>query len=151
RTHLARNATAGCYEPTGIRNLLMTEILDDNYALIPHSTQPEVLLLAEGNSWTLPRHHFNEAIDIHQAMRTQLGLDVTVLDAVYDRFKGEREEKHIIYATDNHSLRWSPQNARWVGRESLAELSLVVPEHQAVLNAWFDEIEHGSIPPRRVP
>ncbi|MFL5625635.1 MAG: hypothetical protein ACJ788_08575 [Ktedonobacteraceae bacterium] len=82
----------------------MTEIQNDNYALIPHPANPEVLLLAEDNQWTLPRHHFTEALDIRQALRAQLGLNVTILEAVYNRFKNEKEENHIVYATENHSL-----------------------------------------------
>lgn len=130
----------------------MAEMQNDNYILIPHPAHPEVLLLSEDNYWTLPRLHATEATDIHQVILTQLGLDVTVLNVVYNHFKNEREPHSIVYATENHTLSWSlPQNARWIGRARLAELSLSVPEHRSVLETWLDEVEHGDIPTARVP
>src|SRR5712692_9551607 len=136
----------------------MTKLQDDNYAFIPHPTNREVLLLAVDDCWTLPRLEGRdelgpyEARDIQQAIWAQLGLEITVLDALHPRFENERKEKHIVYATENHSPHWSPpENARWIGRDGLAGLSLSVPEHRAVLEAWFDEVEHGDIPYKRVP
>ena len=133
----------------------MTAIPDNNYVLIPHPTNAEILVLAENGHWTLPRHSATSAGEIHRAIQEQLGLDVTILDDNY-RFKNSWEhQQHLVYAVDNHSLHWTPpENARWIGRASLADIALSVPEHRAILETWFDEVEHGShdtVPTQRVP
>jgi len=130
----------------------LTTLPENNYALIPHDTS--ILLLQENDHWTLPRHSANEAGDIHRAIQEQLGLDVTVLDAISpgNRFKDEQTVDSVVYATDNHSLHWSPaENARWMGRAELANIALAVPEHHVELESWFDEVETGNIPAQRVP
>ncbi|HLJ32014.1 MAG TPA: phosphotransferase, partial [Ktedonobacteraceae bacterium] len=68
------------------------------------------------------------------------------------RFKSIEDEQHSVYAVDNHSLRWSPpENARWMGSADLTDIALSVPEHRVLLEGWFDEVEHGNIPAKRVP
>lgn len=132
----------------------MDELQADNYILIPHSTNAEVLFLKDGDRWTLPRLSATDTGDMHRILQEQFGLDVTVLDAISpgNRFKGEHTTNSVVYATDNHSLHWSPpENARWMGRAELAGIALSVPEHRVVLESWFDEVEHGNIPAQRVP
>ena len=117
----------------------MSNALNDNYSIIPDSSQARVLLLREENGWSLPRHQATMAAEINEAMLAQLGISTTVLDCVYDRYKDpEREDEHLVYALENHSPEvLPPDNGRWVARTELADLPLVVPEHRAVLEAWF--------------
>ena len=129
----------------------MNAIPENNYALIPHPTHAEVLLLKDGDYWMLPRHAATSADDICRVLQEQFGLHVTVLDDNL-RFKNIEDEQHSVYAVDNHSLHWSPpENARWIGSAELADIAFFVPEHQALLEGWFDEVEHGNIPAKRVP
>ncbi len=130
----------------------MVELECNNYALIPHPTNASVLLLQENGHWTLPRHSATSTGDIHRAIQEQFGLDITVLNDNI-RFRNSWEQQqHFVYAVDNHSPHWSPpENARWIGRADLTNIALAIPEHRAVLESWFDEIEDGTIPAKRVP
>ena len=131
----------------------MPEPQHDNYCLIPHPCDSSVLMLRTSDGWTLPRHAAMEAPAINRAMRELLSLDVTFLRAFYDRYKDEeREEQHIIYAMENHSPASSrPAQGEWVSLEHLRDLSLLVPEHRAMLEAWFAEQAGGLAPAQRVP
>ncbi len=125
----------------------------DNYSIISHMSKATVFLIAEKDTWTLPRHQYQEVPDINRSMKDQFGLDVITLDCVYDRYKDEeREDQHQVYAMENHNPDWEPPaNGRWVNREELVTLTLAVPEHRAVLDAWFAEAESGNIPTWRLP
>ncbi len=132
----------------------MTDLQHNNYTLIPHPKNVEVLFLKDGDQWTLPHLSATEAGDIHRVIQEQLGLNVTVLDAnsLLNHFRNEHTTDSVVYATDNHSLHWSPpENARWIGRASLANIAFSVPEQRALLEGWFDEVESGNIPAKRVP
>ena len=131
----------------------MPDPQDDNYSIIPHCSQPQVLLLREDAGWTLPRHTGRVAAEINAAMQAQLGLTTTVLSCVYDRYKDdEREDQHYVYALENYSPDvLPPTSGRWIDRAELANLPLAVPEHRAVLEAWFTEIEEGEYHEQRLP
>ncbi len=132
----------------------MTDLQHNNYTLIPHPTNASVLLLKDGSQWTLPHISATDAREIHQEIQEQLGLDVTVLDAISlpNRFNSEHMTNSVVYAVENHSLHWSPpENARWIGSAELADIALSILEHRDVLENWFAEIEYGNIPAKRVP
>ena len=123
---------------------------NDNYSIIPqYATSNELLrllLIQESQGWTLPRHNSDSEMEISGLMRDQLGLTTIFLYIAYDPYKGEdeREEKHRVYALENHSVGVEPRMGRWMSRDDVASLNLLVPEHHAVIAAWFDEMEHGS-------
>ena len=125
----------------------------DNYAIIPHTYENKILLIAIHVMWTLPSHQVQEAPEINRAMREQFGLDVTTLGCVYDRYHDdEREDQQQVYMLENHSPEWKPPaHGQWVSREVLKSLALAVPDHRAVLEAWFDEAESGNVPVQRLP
>lgn len=131
----------------------MSEPHHDNYCLIPRSDNDSVLMLRTREGWTLPQHSAMEAPEINRAMREQLGLDVIVLRATYDRYKDEeREEQHIIYAMENLSPDATrPAQGDWISSEQLSGLRLAVPEHLGVLEAWFAERVSELVPGQRVP
>ena len=129
----------------------MTTTPDYHYAIIPHPTNASVLVLAEGAYWTLPRYAVTGTNDLHRAIQEQFGLDVTILNDNSCFRNNWDQQQHFVYAVDNHSFHWSPpENACWIGRVDLADIALSVPEHRAVLETWFDEIEYDNIPTRRV-
>ncbi len=131
----------------------MSEPQHDNYCVIPHACAASILLLRTPGGWILPRHTALEAPAINQTMREQLGIDVILLRAVYDRHRDEeREKQHIVYAMENHSPLWTPpENGAWISAGELEDLSLAVPEHRAVLEAWFVEQDEDQAMPGRVP
>jgi len=133
----------------------MLNPLYDNYSIIPqyadYSLRNEplrLLLVHEAQGWTLPRHNADYEAEINIIMRDQLGLFTTVLYIAYDRYAGddddEREEKHRVYALENHSSDVEPHTGKWMSGEDIANLDLLVPEHRPVIETWFDEMEHGS-------
>lgn len=105
----------------------------DNYALIPYTQEPAVLLLKSPAGWTLPQHDAKDASDINAAIKVLLGCDTTVLCCIYDRYKDdEREEQHRVYVLENHSPDFSlPVNARWISRADLDTVVLAVADHHA--------------------
>lgn len=131
----------------------MTNVQYDNFTIIPHPQEARLLLLPCENDWTLPRHHVTRACDINRAMKEQLGLDLTVLYRAYDRYKDdEREEQHQIYAMENHSPDdHAPAGGRWIDREELDQLGLLVPEHRSVLEAYLAEARQNIVPTQRPP
>src|SRR5256885_11395730 len=126
---------------------------NDNYSIIPHTSEPRVLLLCEDAGWTLPRHSGTTPEEINAAMREYPGLTTTVLTCVYDRYKDEeREEQHRVYALENHSPGVSPPaNGRFIDRAELANLPLAVPDHRGVLEGWFAEVEGNERNSQRLP
>ena len=133
----------------------MINPLYDNYSIIPqyadyssHNEPLRLLLIQEAQGWTLPRHNSDSEMEISELMRDQLGLTTTFLYTAYDRYRDddddEREEIHRVYALENHSPGVEPRMGKWMSREAIAGLDLLVPEHRAVIEAWFDEMEHDS-------
>lgn len=124
----------------------MPEEQHDNYSIILHPNQQQVLLLQAANGWTLPRHSGTSPAEINAAMQAQLGWITTVLGCVYDRYKDEeREEQHRVYALENQQPGAAlPGNGRWVSLAELAQLPLAVPEHRGVLEAWLAQVADGA-------
>lgn len=128
----------------------MIERQNDNYALIGHM-QDVRLLLMEGDGgdggWTLPRHGETDAPEIRRAITGRLGMETTVLYCAYERVVGENEPVHEVYVLENQSPDWEPPTGmRWIGQEELSSLVLAVPEHRAVLETWFVELNEDCVP-----
>ena len=131
----------------------MVEAKSDSYALILHPTNTSILLLKAGEQWTLPRITATETAGIQRELQEQMGLDVTILDALsqLNLLTGQPADS-VIYAVENHRVGWlPPKNAQWIGREELAYVALAVAEHRNVIECWLDEIEPGNFPVRCVP
>lgn len=131
--------------------------VSDVWVIVPHPAEAgRLLVTANGAGPALPHlqlkdHWFPQTGVVNAAVREQLGLQATVLRCVADHW--ERETRHIwtLYTMENHDPTWQPENAGyWVGRETLAELTLE-PRLQPALAAWFDEAENGVIPAERTP
>jgi hypothetical protein len=126
---------------------------NDNYSIIPHTSQPQILLLYESAGWTLPHYSTTMPAKINVAIQAHLGFTTTVLSCTYGRYKdNEWQEQHRVYLLENHSPDVSPpDNGRWVNRAELANLFLAVPEHRSVLEEWFADVEgeelHEQWPP----
>jgi hypothetical protein len=132
------------------------EIKFHYYTIIPHRSEPLVLLLSGDDGWILPHfvpveQHFGAVGHINRAMQAQLGIKVTVLRCVYHHLNRQKYLQRV-YALENHSSSWNPPAwGRWVSRYELNQLKLAVPEHLDVLKAWFDEAEGVAIREGDVP
>jgi hypothetical protein len=120
--------------------------------IIPHPSEPRVLLLVEEGCWQLPRVPIDDiwSADIGQishAVRESLGISTTVLRSAYERADKAQRRASMIYVLENRDPSWQPPaHGRWVER---AELNDLQPEHCAVIEGYLAEVEHGSIPALR--
>lgn len=133
----------------------------DYYCIIPHTTDPQVLMLRDENGWSLPyfvpyEHHYGVVGHINQEIKVQLGLDVTTLHCFYDSEINDenynRESKTVcrVYAMENHSTHWTtPTNASWINEDELNSLTFTNPKLGKILKLWFAEINKDKI--ARVP
>ena len=120
----------------------------DHCSIVPHVTEPRVLVAAEGAYWTLPRHETEDAEAIRELMRQRYGLDVTVLGAYaghYDAADVERDEPVFIFALETHGgTDTLPAGARWISHDDLANMLLADAEQRQALERWFTEAESGA-------
>lgn len=125
--------------------------------ILPHATAGKILLISDKGGWVLPHfipveHHFGVVSHINQVMQSLLGVEVTVLRCVYNHVNRAAKSVHRVYVLENHSPRWNPPaKACWVGAEELNYLTLVIPEHRALLKAWFAQMEKAEIAEKEVP
>src|SRR5919199_6932491 len=108
------------------------------YALIPHVSEPRLLLLPTSNGCMLPHLSSADPPAVAQDLRAQFGIDTVVLGTVYDRYDDEMDPVEQIYAVEQHAgTLVLPHGACWAGREELEQLPPAVPAHYAVLTAWL--------------
>ncbi len=123
-------------------------------SIVPHPTAPRVLVVADGERWTLPRHETEEAEAIRDLMRQRYGLAVTVLGAYAGHYTdAEHEDPAFIFALETHGGSGGPlpDDARWIGHAECAGIALADDEQRAALERWFAEAESGAIPTERAP
>src|SRR5919202_3550705 len=137
------------HAPSGSEVVMSTPLL---YALIPHVSEPRLLLLPTSNGWMLPRLSSGEPRDVAQDLRAQFGIDTIVLGTVYDRYDDEMDPIEQIYVVEQRGGTLAlPDGACWAGREELERLPLAVPAHRAALAAWLAERGGWPVPPERPP
>lgn len=125
----------------------------DHCSIAPHPTEPRVLVTAEGERWTLPRHETEDAEAIRDLVRQRFGLSVTVLGAYAGHYTDtEHDEPAFIFALETRGAADAmPDGSRWIGRADLADLSLTDDEQREALARWFAEAESGNVPAERAP
>ncbi len=129
----------------------------DLYGILPHSTEPRILLLHGDVGWALPHARVNEAVQgsavgrVTPSMQKELGIDVTTLRCMSIRVDKDKRRQDGIFLLENHTPAWAPPAGRWVEREALAQLPLALPEHRAAIESCLTEIESGILPECRVP
>jgi hypothetical protein len=116
----------------------VTDEAGSAYCLILDRSAGRVLLLPDGDAWTLPRHEAEKVADINRAMRRQLGLDTVVLRYVYDPATVTEDTMQRVAALESRGGA-APAGARWVSSEEAVRLPLVVPEQRALILAYLAE------------
>jgi len=134
----------------------MLEKQNDIYVIIPHISEPLLLLFETEAGWTLPRCPIAEPLDsaamLNQIVNEMFDLDVTTLYCAYDRYGVDSEDVHLVYALENHSSHCKlPDHGRWVALSDLSNLTLAIADHQPVLETWFRELDERNIPALRRP
>lgn len=127
--------------------------MTDHRSIVPHPTNPQVLVVTEGEHWALPRHETDDAEAIRALMQERYGLDVTVLGAYTGHFTDSaREEPALIFALETHAISSIlPDDARWIGSGELADTPLDAEEQRAALERWIAEAASGGVSAARAP
>lgn len=120
----------------------MTTFSRDSYAIIPHPENPCILLLQEGDNWTLPYHSEDGTTATNQAIKRLSGLEVTILYTAYE-YDSEQEDNSTTQRIDVleiHNKDWQlPATAHWVSFQEFQKMTLLKPEHAKVIRKWFQE------------
>jgi len=128
------------------------------YGILPHPSEPRVLMLPGAAGWSLPHISLDKAVwaanvdKVNEAMRLALGVEITTLRYTSYSVSEEARQIEAVYVLESHSPAWEPQDgAEWVGRAALADLPLARPEHRAPVAVHLAEAESGQIPELRPP
>ncbi len=126
--------------------------------IIPHASEPRIVLLRDAAGWSLPHWETTErrpsaaAEYVNHAVRDLLGVDVTMLRCLPHDPNPATGRVERTYVMENHSPDWEPPSGgRWVTSGDLDHLTLAVPTQHDLLLRLFAEAEEGVIPPLRAP
>jgi hypothetical protein len=126
--------------------------------LLPHPGEPAVLVLPEGDGWTLPqvilgdRVWFLELGRASRRLSARLDQPVTALRSV--AFTSDEERRAVAGVFELEALRPSPApplDGRWVGAAEVAALRLAPPADRAPIQTFLAERTTGAVPPQRPP
>jgi hypothetical protein len=128
------------------------------YGILPHTSEPRVLMLPGVAGWSLPHLSLDTAVSVanvgtvSEAMRRALGVEITMLRYASYSLSEDARQIEAVCVLESHSPAWEPQDGGvWVGRTSLADLPLARPDHRAFVVAHLAEAESGQIPRLRPP
>ncbi|MEZ4862013.1 MAG: aminoglycoside phosphotransferase family protein [Caldilineaceae bacterium] len=123
--------------------------------LIPHPTQPQLLVQAAGAQWRLPNVAIGQVWDgpigrINAAMQQQFGLATTVVRQLAEQSDEDQRLVFHLYLLETHSPTWIPRDKlRWLELAELDQIRLRHPTLRRAVESCFQEITSGSVPPRR--
>ncbi len=112
-----------------------------HFLLIPHPTQPQLLLLSDDTGHHLPRyettepHYWQTVAPVNQLTQQHLGLKLTTLRCM--KFESSNETITMFYAMDGSRIAadWAqPEGVIWAAKDSLDDLTA---EQKMVVDEWF--------------
>ena len=129
------------------------------YGVLPHPTEPRILLLPGPAGWSLPQRRLDERVwapsavqRLYEALRDDLGIAAPVLRCLLSRDDKANHEVHAVFALENDQPAWTPPaGARWIDRATLAELTLAQPEQRPALEDCLAEAAGAPVPEQRPP
>lgn len=118
------------------------------HLVIPDQAGDRILLIADGQGWTLPRTpgtERTEVLDVGRTIHERLGLDVVVLRSALaeeiDQFEGS-----VFLLTENLTDR-DPTEGRWWDEGDLRTLEVSDPRDRTAALAWFEEARDAEPAP----
>src|SRR5262245_28768422 len=93
---------------------------------------PSVLLLKDGAGWALPRIRSEErrsadVADVNRAVRTSLGLEVSVLRCLADEPGDDTRPRRHLYVLEAHGVEFAPPRGDWVTLADLSAAGRITP------------------------
>jgi|GEM_PF-290670 len=123
----------------------MSDLIREYYFIVPDADDTHVLLVSEGNAWTLPHttlagaYKWQSSAHVNKAANETLAFRATTRRCASPDMDPGSPLQEIAYVMENHSTAWAPPpTARWVGTGDLALLSIATPGMARVLEEWFD-------------
>lgn len=124
----------------------------DGYAIVPHASEPRLLLLKGEGGWSLPQFvpkdsHAGNVREIGPTLKDRLGIDAIVLDCWCNEFNRTTGAIERVYTVRNGNPDWQlPAHGRWIDRQELRDCPLAHPQHRRWLQQWFDCVGDGTVP-----
>jgi len=127
------------------------------YGILPHPSEPRVLMLCDRSGYFLPYVRVNKIVNpsnfatIKQVIEEELGISVNILYSArkdYDKSKGQIRG---VYVLEQNGSITQLQEGSWIDIKTLGNLSLKQPEHKLVIAEYLKEIESDRIPELRPP
>ncbi len=127
------------------------------YVMLPHASDASVLLVREGDAWTLPHfapdvtdfrvvHHINDYV------RARHGMASVVQRCVHHRHDADRGQTCRVYALENLSPASNPPDGgQWVHGAELPSVRLAIPEHREIMRRWLQDVGPETVPELRAP
>ncbi len=135
-----------------------TEALSSVYVILPDPTAPRLLLLPDGDGWSLPQltdpqRNAMYVAYVRRELQSRWAVEATVLRwALFEEDRTAPARQAVVLVLENHSSDWAaPPGARWVGPEDLTGLTFAIPAHQEVIATYLREEATGVIPAERAP
>jgi hypothetical protein len=122
--------------------------------LIPHPSEPRVLLVPVDNAWELPRvtiySSYSNLHLLQRAIRERFSAEMTVLRWLSQRVDESMKVVYRVWLMENHTLDWTPPpSAKWFDHSALQNLPLADETvRQPTLSALITLTQ--SDPPERV-
>ena len=130
--------------------MTITETIYSYHVILPHATEPRVLLHETAQGVALPQwetrtRRFWQTVDhVNRSVCDLWGATVFTVRPMRVRFEDGRVT--CIYVLENLDPTWQPHIGRWYSRADLDGLSFAVQEERVLLESWF--ADDNSAPQR---
>lgn len=127
------------------------------YLMLPHASSARVLLVSDGDHWTLPHYtpdvtDFRRVRHINDYVKEQFGVASVVQRCVAHQYDPGHHLQYRVYSLLNRSAALSPPDGgRWVGADELERVSLTIPEHRELIRHWLQDSAADTMSELRVP
>lgn len=129
------------------------------HVILPHPTEPRLLLLPDGPNWTLPALEMDkppesgyDVAKFGMALNIVAGCAASALYSPYFARKTDAHGHRMVIAAENRDPAFqTPEGARWLSSGELDHVTLTDDYLRPVIADWLREKETGVVPPERPP
>lgn len=129
------------------------------HVILPHPSEPRLLLIPDGPNWTLPSLEMDQppenGYDVAKfgmALREVAGcVAIALYSPYFERKNDAHGHRNVVVAENRDSAYQPPDGARWLSSDELDSVTLTDDYLRPVIAAWLHEQENGAVPPERPP